>query len=161
MLHEYPKTAAFRKKLWEQAQSNPLIVQNSFGRRLMCFSRSKYGDAGERFAKHNAAKLYWCPCSECAPRRDRWKYAIAFLGRSTGFDALLRVIVKVWYEKRLDSYSLPVVECHDELLYSVPVDRVDYYAQILKATFEESITELGGLSLPANVTWGRSWADAH
>ena len=52
MLAEYPKTAKFREDLWERSRENPLVVTNSFGRRLMCFSRSKYGDADERWAKH-------------------------------------------------------------------------------------------------------------
>jgi DNA polymerase I-like protein with 3'-5' exonuclease and polymerase domains len=161
MLDEYPKTAKFRDELWERARDNPLVVTNSFGRRLMCFSRAKYGDAGERFAKHDATKKYWCSCGECAPRRDRWKYAIAFLGRSAAFDALLRKMATIWYDKRLDQYSLPIIECHDELDFSVPMDKVDFYAKILKETFEEPIPELGGISLPASVAIGPSWAEAH
>lgn len=161
MLDEYPKTAAFRKKLWEQAQNNPLVVTNSFGRRLLCFSRSKYGDANERFAKHQPAKLYWCPCSECAPRRDRWKYAIAFLGRSSAFDALLRIMAKIYYEKRLDEYSLPYMEVHDELCWSVPKDRAEHYARVALEAFSEPFEELGGLCLPADAKVGWSWCEAH
>jgi DNA polymerase I-like protein with 3'-5' exonuclease and polymerase domains len=161
MLAEYPKSAQFRDWLWEQAQNNPLVVQNSFGRKLSCFSRSKYGDAGERWAKHDPRKKYWCSCGECSPRRDRWKYAIAFLGRSAGFDALLRAMSIIWYDKRLDEYSLPMVECHDELLYSVPKELGEHYMKIVKATFEEPFEELGGISLPASVVLGASWAEAH
>ncbi len=161
MLAEYPKTAQFRDLLWERSCENPLVVTNSFGRRLMCFSRAKYGEANERFAKHTPEKKYWCSCAACAPRRDRFKYAIAFLGRSAAFDALLRVMAKIWYEKRLDEYSLPMVECHDELLFSVPKDKAEHYAQIGKQCFEETIPELGGVSLPANAVIGSSWAVAH
>lgn len=161
MLEEYPKTAKFRLDLWERARDNPLVVTNSFGRRLLCFSRSKYGDAGERFAKHDISKKYWCSCGECAPRRDRWKYAIAFLGRSAGFDALLRAMAKIWYERRLDDYSLPYLEVHDELDYSVPKDKAEHYAKIIKATFEEPIPELEGISLPASVVFADNWAEAH
>ena len=161
MLKEYPKTAKFRDELWERSRDNPLVVTNSFGRRLLCFSRAKYGDAGERFAKHDSTKKYWCSCGECAPRRDRWKYAIAFLGRSSGFDALLRVMSKIYYEKRLDNFSLPLVECHDELLFSVPRGKEEFYAKIAKDCFEEPIPELGGISLPANAAIGDSWATAH
>jgi hypothetical protein len=160
MLKEYPKTAAFRDRLWEQARNNPLTVTNRFGRRLMCFSRAKYGDAGEFKAKHDPTKKYWCSCAECSPRRDRWKYAIAFLGRSSAFDALLRKMATVWYEKRLDEFSLPYLEVHDELDYSIPSDRADRYKAIVKATFEEPIDELG-VSLPASAVIGASWADAH
>lgn len=161
MLAEYPKTAKFRDELWERARDNPLVVTNSFGRRLLCFSRSKYGDAGERYAKHDPFKKYWCSCGECAPRRDRWKYAIAFLGRSAAFDALLRKMATIWYEKRLDQYSLPMLEVHDELDYSVPLDKVEYYATIAKEYFESPIPELGGICLPASAVFGRSWAEAH
>ena len=161
MLSEFPEMSKFRNALWERAQANPLVVTNRFGRRLMCFSRSKYGDSGNSFAKHQADKRYWCPCSVCSPRRDRFKYAVAFLGRSSGFDALLRVMSKVWYEKRLDSFSLPMIECHDELVYSIPKDRVGHYAKILKETMEEPFQELNDFSLPSNVTWGTSWAEAH
>lgn len=161
MLREYPKTAAFRDKLWEQALANPLVVSNSFGRRLMCFSRSKYGDSNERFAKHDPSKKYWCSCSECAPRRDRWKYAIAFLGRSAAFDALLRVMCRIYYERRLDAYSLPIMEVHDELDFSVPIDKAEYYAKIAKETFEEPVPELNNICLPAEAKWGPTWADAH
>lgn len=160
MLAEYPKTAKFRDGLWERARDNPLVVTNSFGRRLLCFSRSKYGEAGERFAKHDASKKYWCSCGGCAPRRDRWKYAIAFLGRSAAFDALLRKMAAIWYEKRLDNYSLPMVECHDELLFSVPRDKAERYAAIVKECFEEPVLELN-VSLPANAVIGNSWAVAH
>lgn len=161
MLAEYPKSARFREELWERARENPLTVQNSFGRRLSCFSRAKYGDAGERFAKHDPKKKYWCSCGECGPRRDRWKYAIAFLGRSAAFDALLRKMEIIWYEKRLDEFSLPYLEVHDELDFSVPKEKVEYYAKVAKVTFEEPIPELGGVSLPASVAIGESWADAH
>lgn len=162
MLAAYPKTAKFRDDLWERAIENPLIVTNSFGRRLMCFSRSKYGEAGEsRFAKHDPLKKYWCSCGACAPRRDRWKYAIAFLGRSAAFDALLRKMATIWYDKRIDQYSLPYLEVHDELDFSVPLDKVEGYAKILKETFESPIDELGGICLPASVVWGKSWAEAH
>lgn len=161
MLNEYPKTSKFRDELWERAKDNPLVVTNSFGRRLMCFSRAKYGDAGEWKAKHDPSKKYWCSCSECSPRRDRWKYAIAFLGRSAAFDALLRKMAVIYYEKRLDEFSLPFVECHDELLFSVPREKAEHYARIVKATFEEAIPELGGVCLPANTVIGRSWSEAH
>ena len=127
----------------------------------MCFSRAKYGDAGERFAKHDPYKKYWCSCSECAPRRDRWKYAIAFLGRSAAFDALLRKMAVIWYEKRLDNYSLPMLECHDELLFSAPKALVKRYADIIKEVFESPIEELGNICLPSNTTIGNSWAEAH
>ena len=161
MLAEYPKTAAFRDLLWEKARDNPLTVQNRFGRRLMCFSRSKYGEADERYAKHAPEKKYWCSCGACAPRRDRWKYAIAFLGRSSAFDALLRKMAIIWHEKRLDEFSLPYLEVHDELDFSVPKIKVERFAVIAKQTFEEPIEVLGGISLPASVVWGNSWADAH
>lgn len=161
MLSEYPKTAKFRDELWERARDNPLVVTNSFGRRLLCFSRSKYGDASERYAKHDAAKKYWCSCGECAPRRDRWKYAIAFLGRSAAFDALLRKMANMWYDRRLDQYSLPMLEVHDELDFSVPRDQVERYAVLAKECFEEPIPELGGVRLPASVEIGPNWAEAH
>lgn len=161
MLKEYPKTARFRDLLWERSVENPLVVTNSFGRRLMCFSRAKYGDSGERFAKHDPSKKYWCSCAGCGPRRDRWKYAIAFLGRSCAFDALLRKMAAIYEEQRLDSFSLPMLEVHDELDFSVPADRVEHYAGIAKATFEEPIAELGGISLPSSVVWGKNWAEAH
>ena len=127
----------------------------------MCFSRSKYGDAGEYKARHDVSKKYWCSCGDCAPRRDRWKYAIAFLGRSSAFDALLRVMAKIWYEKRLDTFSLPLLEIHDELDFSVPYERVEHYAAIAKQTFEEPIPELNGISLPASAVYGANWAAAH
>lgn len=161
MLDEYPKTAKFREDLWERSRDNPLVVTNSFGRRLMCFSRSKYGDAGERFAKHDPAKKYWCSCSECGPRRDRWKYAIAFIGRSAAFDALLRKMATIWYDKRLDEFSLPYMEVHDELDFSVPREKAEYYGKIAKEVFEEAIPELGGVKLPASVSIGNSWEEAH
>jgi len=162
LLDAYPKTARFRDELWERASENPLVVSNSFGRRLSCFSRSKYGENGEqRFAKHDPAKKYWCSCSACAPRRDRWKYAISFLGRSSAFDALLRKMAAIWYEKRLDEYSLPILEVHDELDFSVPTDKAEYYGAIAKQCFEEPLDELGGISLPASIAIGRNWAEAH
>lgn len=162
MLSAYPKTNKFRDDLWEAARDNPLVVTNSFGRRLMCFSRSKYGDSGDGFrAAHNPAKKYWCSCAECSPRRDRWKYAIAFLGRSSAFDALLRKMAVIYHERRLDEYSLPIIECHDELCFSVPQDKAVRYADIVKRTFEEPIEELGNVSLPANAVIGDSWASAH
>lgn len=161
MLSEYPETAKFRNQLWEQAKSNPLVVTNSFGRRLMCFSRAKYGDMNERFAKHNPLKKYWCSCPECGPRRDRWKYAIAFLGRSCAFDALLRVMSKIYYEKRLDEFSLPYLEVHDELDYSIPKEYADKYAAIAKEAFQEPFAELDGIGLPADVKMGKNWCEAH
>lgn len=161
MLDKYPKSAKFREELWERARDNPLVVTNSFGRRLLCFSRAKYGESGERFAKHDSSKKYWCSCGECGPRRDRWKYAIAFLGRSAAFDALLRKMEIIWYEKRLDDFSLPYLEVHDELDFSVPRGEVEKYAKIAKQTFEEPIPELGGVSLPASVVWGENWSEAH
>ena len=161
MLSEYPATAKFRDELWERAQQNPLVVTNCFGRRLMCFSRSKYGDTNDRFAKHNPYKKYWCSCSACGPRRDRWKYAIAFLGRSAAFDALLRVMSVIWYEKRLDEFSLPYLEVHDELDYSVPREKAEYYKQRALEAFTMPFEELGGLSLTADAKLGENWSEAH
>ena len=161
MLAEYPKTAQFRDDLWERAKGNPLTVINKFGRRLQCFSRAKYGDVSERYAKHNPARKYWCSCGECSPRRDRWKYAIAFLGRSAAFDALLRIMARIYYEKRLDEFSLPYMEVHDELDYSVPKERAEEYAVRALEAFQEPFEELGGVSLPADVKIGWSWAEAH
>ena len=158
MLAEYPKTAAFRTDLWERAKANPLTVTNSFGRRLMCFSRSKYGESSERYARHDPSRTYWCPCSECAPRRDRWKYAIAFLGRSSAFDALLRMMAKIWYDRRLDAYSLPYIEVHDSLAFSVPRDKAGYYLTKAKEAFEEPFLELGGISLKCEGAIGINWA---
>lgn len=161
MLKEYPKTNTFRDALWERAMDNPLTVTNSFGRRLMCFSRAKYGESEGFRAQHNPAKKYWCSCAECSPRRDRWKYAISFLGRSSAFDALLRKMAVIWEEKRIDGFSLPYLEVHDELDYSVDLTKAEHYAKIVKMTFEEPIPELGGISLPASAVIGKSWADAH
>ncbi len=161
MLAEYPETAKFRDQLWDRARQNPLVVTNAFGRRLLCFSRAKYGDTDDRFAKHSPEKKYWCSCSECMPRRDRWKYAIAFLGRSCAFDALLRVMSKIYYEKRLDGFSLPYMEVHDELDYSVPREQADHYAKIAKDAFQEPFPELDGISLLADVKLGNSWSEAH
>ena len=161
MLAEFPKMSKFRDQLWERSVENPLVVHNSFGRRLACFSRAKYGDSEGYSAKHDPTKKYWCSCPACAPRRDRFKYAIAFIGRSAGFDALLRAMAKIYYERRLDEFSLPYLEIHDELDYSVPADRVEHYAGILKMTFEEALPELGGISLPASVVWGADWSEAH
>lgn len=161
MLQDYPKTAKFRDELWERSIENPLTVQNRFGRRLACFSRAKYGDASERYAKHNPEKKYWCSCSACAPRRDRWKYAIAFLGRSSAFDVLLRKMATIWEEQRLDAYSLPMVECHDELLFSLPRESAERYMTVAKQTFEEPVDELDGICLPSNAVLGDSWATAH
>jgi len=67
----------------------------------------------------------------------------------------------IWYEKRLDGYSLPMLEVHDELDYSVPKDKVEYYMKIAKECFEEPIPELGGICLPASAVWGTNWAEAH
>jgi len=161
MLKQYPKTSKFRDDLWERSVENPLTVTNSFGRQLQCFSRSKYGDATERLAKHSPEKKYWCTCGACAPRRDRWKYAIAFLGRSCAFDALLTKMARLWYDRRLDNYSLPYMEVHDELDFSVPTESVEKYALLAKQCFEEPIPELDGICLPADVKWGANWSEAH
>lgn len=161
MLSAYPKTSRFRDQLWDAARENPLVVTNAFGRRLLCFSRAKYGDTDGFRAKHNPLKKYWCSCAECSPRRDRWKYAIAFLGRSSAFDALLRKMAVTWEQKRLDEFSLPYLEVHDELDFSVPKDRAEQYSRIIKATFEEPIAELGGICLPASAVIGKNWSDAH
>lgn len=161
MLAEYPKTSKFRDQLWERSRENPLVVTNSFGRRLNCFSRAKYGDSGEWAAKHDVGKKYWCSCPECGPRRDRWKYAVAFLGRSAAFDALLQKMEMIWYEKRLDEFSLPYLEVHDELDFSVPSGKIEHYAAIAKETFQSPIAELGGVCLPASVVWGENWSIAH
>ena len=67
----------------------------------------------------------------------------------------------IWHEKRLDTFSLPVIECHDELDFSVPHERVAHYAEIAKRTFEEPIPELNGISLPASAAYGANWAEAH
>ena len=161
MLVEYPKTAQFRDDLWARSVENPLVVSNCFGRRLLCFSRAKYGESEGYTAKHSPEKKYWCSCPSCSPRRDRWKYAIAFLGRSAAFDALLRKMAIIWSEKRLDEFSLPYLEVHDELDFSVPKDRIERYLTLAKECFEEPLTELGGISLPASAVFGNSWAEAH
>ena len=158
MLAEFPILSKFRDDLWERAKSNPLTVTNAFGRRLQCFSRSKYGDSEGRFAKHDPSKKYWCSCGECAPRRDRFKYAVAFLGRSSAFDVLLRKMATIWYEKRLDIYSLPYAEVHDSLLFSVPKDSAQMYLDRVIACFNEPVPELGNISLKCEGGIGNNWA---
>lgn len=158
LLSRYPKTAAFRDRLWQASQSNPLIVANKFGRRLECFARSRYGEDRDWDTKHQPSLKYWCPCKSCAPRRERWKYALAFLGRSCALDVLLRVMRKVWHESRLDAYSLPLIEVHDELVYSVPREKSALYRGIILDTFESPVVELGLAKLPASATIGENWA---
>ena len=158
MLATYPALSLFRDRLWESARNNPLTVTNSFGRRLMCFSRSKYGDADERYAKHDPSKKYWCSCGECAPRRDRFKYAVAFLGRSCAFDILLRKMSTIYYEHRLDEFSLPYLEVHDSLTYSVPRIDADRYLAKAITCFQEPVAELGGISLRCEGAVGENWA---
>lgn len=159
LLADYPETDKFRDLLWERSRDNPLVVTNSFGRRLMCFSRSKYGDAGERYARHDASKKYWCSCGECAPRRDRWKYALAFLGRSCAFDILLRKMAKIWYDRILDEYSLPYLEVHDSLTFSVPKEKASDYIQRVKECFNEPVPEIDGIGLQCAGGIGANWAE--
>ena len=158
MLSEFPKTSQFRDDLWERASQNPLVVRNKFGRTLKCFSRSRYGDDNGWGAKHDPSRKYWCSCKSCAPKRERWKAAIAFLGRSSAVDALLRKMAVIWYEKRLDEWSLPGMEVHDELDFFVPMDSVEKYAKILVDTLGEPIVELGQISLPSDAKWGMDWS---
>jgi DNA polymerase-1 len=162
MLACYPQTARFRDELWERSAQNPLTVRNAFGREFKCFSRSQYGDSERQYrSAHDPTKKYWCSCAACAPRRDRWKGAMAFLGRSCAFDILLRVMVRIVHEQRLDDYSLPYLEVHDELDFSVPREKVHSYAQQAKEAFEQPIPELDGIVIPAEVQWGNNWAEAH
>ena len=159
LLTRYPKTAAFRDRLWQAAQSNPLVVANKFGRRLECFARSRYGEDRDWDTKHQPALKYWCPCKACAPRRERFKYALAFLGRSCALDVLLRVMARIWQEKRLDGYSLPLIEAHDELVYSVPRNSAEKYRKIVVDSFESPVLELGSIQLPASAHIGNNWAE--
>ena len=159
LLAKYPKTSVFRDQLWDRAQSNPLVVANKFGRRLQCFARSRYGQDRDWDTRHQPALKYWCPCKSCAPRRERWKYALAFLGRSCAVDVLLRVILRVWSNRLLGPYSLPIIENHDEGVWSVPVEKKDEYRGIILDTFESPVAELGNIKLPASAKIGRNWAE--
>jgi uracil-DNA glycosylase family 4 len=160
MLKQYPKSREFRDQLWDRAQSNPLVVANKFGRRLSCFARSRYGEERDWDARHDKKLTYWCPCKACAPRRERWKFALAFLGRSLAADILLRVMARIWREKRLGDYSLPYLEVHDELVYAVPAgDRAPVYLTAVVIAFEDFIPELG-IALPASGHLGKNWAEA-
>ena len=67
----------------------------------------------------------------------------------------------IWYDKRLDQYSLPYLEVHDELDFSVPRERVEMYSKRAIECFQEPIPELGGICLPADAKWGDSWSSAH
>ena len=67
----------------------------------------------------------------------------------------------IWYEKRLDEFSLPYMEIHDELDFSVPKERIDNYARLAVECFQTPIAELDGICLPASAAYGSSWADAH
>ena len=67
----------------------------------------------------------------------------------------------MWYDQRLNQYSLPILEVHDELDFSVPADKVEHYAKLAVECFQEPIEELGGICLPADAKWGKSWAEAH
>ncbi len=70
-------------------------------------------------------------------------------------------MAKIHATQRLDGYSLPYLEVHDELDFSVPRDKVEHYAILAKEAMEEPIPELDGISLPAECKWGDNWADAH
>jgi DNA polymerase I-like protein with 3'-5' exonuclease and polymerase domains len=151
LLQPYPATQAFRAQLRKGAgENNPLVVVNRFGRRLMCFARSKYAAGEEQEYGRNR---------EEQAARERWKGALAFLGRSCAVDCLLRVMSKVFEEARLDAFSLPYIEIHDELVYAVPKEGAARCAGILKETFEEPIPELDNLSIPCEVKVAGNWAD--
>ena len=70
-------------------------------------------------------------------------------------------MARIYYEKRLDQFSLPYMEVHDELDYSVPAELSQKYAALAKEAFQEPFAELDGISLPADVKIGHSWAEAH
>lgn len=153
MLSPYPETKRFRAELWKQCvQNNPYVAINKFGRRLNCFARSKY-KAGEEEEYRGRSR-------EEQAARERWKAALAFLGRSSAVDCLLRVMSKVYYEDRLNGFSLPYIEIHDELVYAMPNTKSDRGARILQETFQESIPELEDLSIPCEVKTTRNWTEA-
>ena len=138
VLHEFPATMAFREDLYEKCRQNPVVVTNCFGRRLKVFSRG----------------------SEEKDVRDAWKRALAFLGRSSAVDVLLRKMCVIYEQSRLDSYSLPVLEQHDELGFEVPQEYAEKYGEVVKRTFMEPVEELDNIVLPAEIGVGDSWATA-
>ena len=162
-LRMFPVTAAARKKLWEACRENPYKARTMFGRQLLCFGRSKYGedDSYSYNAKcKSKTSLFWtCTCKSCAPIRERFKSAIAFLGRATAVDIVYRKTAQVWEEKRLDDYSLTYFHVHDEAGYAIPVERADKYRKIVLDTFQEPVLELG-LSFPMEAGLGKTWAEA-
>ena len=147
MLKEFPRTKQFRDQLWADCSQNPYPAVNAFGRRLLCFSRSMSPDDNGILTK---------TAQRC--RKERWKGALAFLGRSSAVDVLLRVMVRIWEERRLDDYSLPLAEVHDELVFAVPRESVEKYSKILVDTFTEPVIEMGNIRLPAEVKWAANWA---
>ena len=70
-------------------------------------------------------------------------------------------MARIYYEQRLDEFSLPMLEVHDELDYSIPRERSELYAARALEAFQEPFEELGGVSLQASVVLGNSWAEAH
>lgn len=153
LLEPYPQTRDFRRQLMDSCKrDNPFLARNKFGRQLMCFARSKYkaGDEEEYYGRSREEQA----------ARERWKGALAFLGRSCAVDCLLRVMSKVYYEARLDEFSYPYIEIHDELVYAVPQEKSQRYAHILQEAFQEPIPELDGLSIPCKVAIADNWAEA-
>lgn len=160
LLQRFPKTAIFRDRLWEQSQDNPMVMRDVFGRRMECFARSKYGsDDGGWAPRHDAKLKYWCPCKACAPRRERWKTALAFVGRAPAVTVLLLAMHRIWSQRCLDMWSLPVAEVHDELLYSVDKVKATQYCAMVVEAFKEPVPQMNGLRLPVDAKIGSNWAE--
>jgi len=160
-LRMFPVTAEFRRQLWEDCRQNPYRARTPFGRELLCFGRSKYGESAPSWEQRCRGKtdLFWCcTCKSCAPIRERFKMALAFLGRATAVDILLRKMALVWEERRLKDDSLPLIECHDEGVWESAFFEQD--KEVIVRTFSEPVEELDDFCFPCEAGIGDNWAEA-
>lgn len=155
-LRQFPTTAAFRQQLWDKCRQNPVVVRNKFGRKMTCFGRSRMGeDSGSWGMK--CRRDTFCSCRQCAPIRERYKTALAFLGRSTAVDIVFRKQAAVCEQGVLDNYSLSYIHCHDEIVWALPVEKAGHYQKIGLDFLHEPVPELG-MSFPFEGKLGTNWA---
>jgi hypothetical protein len=157
---DFPTVAAARKLQQFYLDTEP-------GQDLQAWWRETLDRAGHEKAltnpfglRHRFYHIFtWNSRRACyEPHGDDAKRAIAFLPQSTASFIQDEYVLTLWERVPMfrEWLCLPV---HDSLLCEVPEERAEIAAECLHEVFTQPIAELGGLSIGAEVSVGRNWAE--
>lgn len=137
-------------------------------------TRARIREAEDRwFARHPAVRRFQRDTAELVRRNHYYDHPFGvrrYFSKPWGpeLDRELKnlpmqmggAILMIRAQNRLHALGAPIVlQMHDAFMLEVPEVEVDYWAKEVRGVMEESVPQLGGVSLPVDVSIGCNWGD--